>query len=451
MSYRRESCHGILDRALEFIRNDRLFTLCRSKRRRAMTKASTYYHGVKSSTNSFTMSHSGASAWSLWAALTPCLAISGAFAFSLYILSSPSHYRLSNIALVFVLTAGFERSFGDLYPDDVMNTVFAHGVLIWLVHMVHVTLVQGDASYIAGRSTQSEDVGWSPASAPTLSPYHRAYKMLWNYRGIGTLWQVVKTSQPPLRDEKARRQLRRRFLLRRLLTIFCRYVALAVLYEVSESHASLDKSIPPVEYNYQLQPGHRTHLVIYFIFHNWLWIASFHECLSIIFIYVLRLDEPHEWPPIYGNLLKAYTVRGFWAYFWHRLVYAPFRAVADRLSARVFGKGSRGPVRRLANVAMVFLLSGVLHSIIAWEKSACNYWASGILYFVQPVGFVLEGMVQFAWAPLRSRIMMFRRGLRVLSAFERIVGYIWVWTWFFWLYPQRTMVELNCRAKGYSR
>jgi len=90
-----------------------------------------------------------------------------------------------------------------------------------------------------------------------------------------------------------------------------------------------------------------------FILNNWLWIASYHECLSIVFIYVLRLDEPREWPPIYGNLLEAYTVRRFWAYFWHRLVYAPFRAVADRLSARVFGQGNRGAARRLVNITLV--------------------------------------------------------------------------------------------------
>ena len=175
------------------------------------------------------------------AALTPCLAISGAFAHSLYILSAPSHYRLQNLALVFVLAAVFERSFHDLYPDDLMNTAFAHGVLIWLVHMVHVTLAQGDAGYIAGTSsTQSGDQelregGWTCVSEVGLSTYHRAYKMLWNFRGIETSWQVVKTRRPGIHDETTEKQLRRRFLIRRLFTIFCRYIALAVLYEVSET------------------------------------------------------------------------------------------------------------------------------------------------------------------------------------------------------------------------
>lgn len=115
------------------------------------------------------------------------------------------------------------------------------------------------------------------------------------------------------------------------------------------------------------------------------------------------------------------------------------------ISVRVnFGQGNRGAVRRLANVVMVFLLSGLLHSIIDWEKGACNCWASAIFYFVQPVGFVLEGLVQSASAPLRRR--MFAPGSRGLFIFERTLGYVWVWTWFFWLYPQRVVVEFGCRA-----
>ena len=181
-----------------------------------------------------------ASGWSPSAALRPCIAISGALTYGLYVLSAPRHYRLENIAIILVLVAGFQQSFQDLYPDALLNSVFAHAVFIWLVHMVHVTLVRGDASYIAGKFTESEDAklkegGWTPVSAPELGPYHRAYKMLFNVRGIGTSWQAVKTPQQGSRDETTNKQARRRFLLRRLLNIFCRYIALAVFYEVSES------------------------------------------------------------------------------------------------------------------------------------------------------------------------------------------------------------------------
>jgi hypothetical protein len=236
----------MLDQMPGFIRKDGYLALCRSK--------CPLYQW------SLLMSHSEALRWSPRAALPPFFAISGASAYSLYILSAPCHYRLENVALVFVLAACFERSFNNLYPDDLVNAAFAHGILIWLVHMVHVTLVQGDADYIAGSSTQSGDQvikegGWTSVSAPGLSPYYRAYKILYNFRGIGTSWQVVKTLQPGLQDERTKKRVRRRFLFRRLITIFSRYIALAVIYEVSESDvlgwptgsSLLDRSISLVE------------------------------------------------------------------------------------------------------------------------------------------------------------------------------------------------------------
>jgi len=187
------------------------------------------------------MSYQVASGWSPRTALPPCIAISAASAYSLYILSVPRHYRLESVALVFVLAAGFEKSFDDLYPDDRMNAAFAHGILMWLVHMVHVTLIRGNTDSLAGNSTHSggrelPEGGWTSVSAPGLGTYHRAYKMLYNFRGIGTSWQVVKTPQQGPSGEAAnKKQSRNRFLLRQLFTIFCRYFALAAFYEASES------------------------------------------------------------------------------------------------------------------------------------------------------------------------------------------------------------------------
>jgi len=185
------------------------------------------------------MSHLLSSGWSLRASLPPCIAISAAFAYSLYILAAPHRYQLKNVVIVYVLAAAFQKSFKHLYPNDLVNTVFAHATFIWLVHVAHVTLVRGDAGYIAGNSIQSGDRalkegGWTSISASGLGPYHKAYKLLYNTRGIGTSWQVVKTQQLGTQDETAYKQLRRCFLWQRLLTIFGRYVALVVFYEVSE-------------------------------------------------------------------------------------------------------------------------------------------------------------------------------------------------------------------------
>ena len=73
-------------------------------------------------------------------------------------------------------------------------------------------------------------------------------------------------------------------LLRQVFSIFCRYIVLAVFYEVSEHGMGIRAS----------EIESRTHLKMNFILHNWMLLSSFHEARSIVFIYVLRLDEPHE-------------------------------------------------------------------------------------------------------------------------------------------------------------
>ena len=30
-------------------------------------------------------------------------------------------------------------------------------------------------------------------------------------------------------------------------------------------------------------------------------------------------DRPEEWPPLFGSISEAYTLRRFWGVFWHKL------------------------------------------------------------------------------------------------------------------------------------
>lgn len=41
--------------------------------------------------------------------------------------------------------------------------------------------------------------------------------------------------------------------------------------------------------------------------------------MGILFVAVMRVDEPHEWRPLFGNPLETYSLKRFWGRFWHRL------------------------------------------------------------------------------------------------------------------------------------
>ncbi|KAL1879292.1 hypothetical protein Daus18300_001872 [Diaporthe australafricana] len=65
------------------------------------------------------------------------------------------------------------------------------------------------------------------------------------------------------------------------------------------------------------------------------WLTAYHDGFAIFFSGVLGLDWLEEWPPIFGSVSHAATMRGFWAHFWHRLIYQPFSYHAGILCTRV--------------------------------------------------------------------------------------------------------------------
>lgn len=57
---------------------------------------------------------------------------------------------------------------------------------------------------------------------------------------------------------------------------------------------------------------------------EWVWttyivLASTHDLFAIFHVAVLGSDYPSEWPPLFGSLHGAYSLRRFWGAFWPRL------------------------------------------------------------------------------------------------------------------------------------
>jgi hypothetical protein len=50
---------------------------------------------------------------------------------------------------------------------------------------------------------------------------------------------------------------------------------------------------------------------------DYLILSAYHDFFAVIFI-VTGLDESWEWPPLFGPITEAYTVRRYWSIFWHR-------------------------------------------------------------------------------------------------------------------------------------
>ncbi|KAI1144810.1 hypothetical protein F4825DRAFT_475846 [Nemania diffusa] len=94
---------------------------------------------------------------------------------------------------------------------------------------------------------------------------------------------------------------------------------------------------------------------------HWVWktyctLSTWHSALSIASVAILRWDHPSEWPPLFGSVPEAYSLRRFWGVFWQRLHVVPFSSWTPPIVHRV------PAIRAL----WIFLLSGVCHVVVNW-------------------------------------------------------------------------------------
>lgn len=80
---------------------------------------------------------------------------------------------------------------------------------------------------------------------------------------------------------------------------------------------------------------------------------------SITFV-GLGLSRPEDWPPLYGNIWDAFTVRRVWGCFWHKLIrrtlssYAKFAVRTLRLTDETGA---------IVHLILTFTLSGIFHAL----------------------------------------------------------------------------------------
>jgi hypothetical protein len=303
----------------------------------------------------------------------------------------------------------------------------------------------------------------------------RAYKTLFNYRGVGTNWELPLlwyegnsigcpkpsgSSSPSLkpRDHEKeskeehprmrRSRSRTSAIFVRLAYMLLNFVALCIYYEYIDIYPYLGgitafdfahekegflRRIPFLWSSSTAVPITQRELLvragtaINYVLPTYLWGTSYHDFWAIVFIGA-GLDEDWEWPSLFRTMADAYSMRRFWGVFWHRLIYRAFSAHAVALSGSL-GLPKRGMVTRIANNLLVFAFSAVWHGAVSWKQgNECAWNRSLVFWLLQPLAFVIEGFVQAWW---RKRVLAGSHPI-----FERVVGYVWVFMWMFWSTPK---------------
>ncbi|KAI0376142.1 membrane bound O-acyl transferase family-domain-containing protein [Hypomontagnella monticulosa] len=133
-----------------------------------------------------------------------------------------------------------------------------------------------------------------------------------------------------------------------------------------------------------------------------------HAAMGILFVAVLRVDEPHEWPPLFGNPLEAYSLKRFWGRFWHRLftsagVWA--RALTDN---KIFSQVPVGLKKAFA-AFFIFTVSGLAHAIVGWKTGDTALERDIMFFWCNFLGVCFE-MVASKYLPTARKLYLRRMG-----------------------------------------
>jgi hypothetical protein len=173
---------------------------------------------------------------------------------------------------------------------------------------------------------------------------------------------------------------------------------------------------------------------------RWIWlnfvdVDAAHTFLSIVFVGVLRLDSPEEWPSMFGSPLEAYSLRRYWGRFWHRLVYRPYLGLANVVAGRLRIRSLGVRAEKAFLAFLIFLISGLAHAIVSLHGGNIVEAVDDLAFYCINFAIIAaEGMIRHLASPIRKFLP---------SWCCKIVGFVWVFTFWFWAAPKWAYHEVH--------
>ncbi|KAG9240637.1 hypothetical protein BJ878DRAFT_277429 [Calycina marina] len=182
----------------------------------------------------------------------------------------------------------------------------------------------------------------------------------------------------------------------------------------------------------------RVWLVCYWTFYSVGLYTGFHDVLAMFFVGI-GLDTPQEWPPLFGSIKQATSIRGFWGKYWHRLVYRSYTSYGVFISKHILCLPRDSFVGKMFISLYVFVMSGTAHSIAVRQLGfTCGFWEEIVFYSCGFVGILLETMAMAAFKRLSG-------GYKVNKQVGNIIGYMWVFMYLFTTVPKSQYPKLWCQ------
>ncbi|PFH46334.1 hypothetical protein AMATHDRAFT_120171, partial [Amanita thiersii Skay4041] len=238
-------------------------------------------------------------------------------------------------------------------------------------------------------------------------------------RGIG--WTHDTRNGAPRAQGYHRENSITRFTINQVMRLAC---YLALLIGVGDTwNTWFYKNYPPV----RSQPwSFRPISVLGWTIPIFLSLDGSHRLLNLILIH-LRCLEPQDWVPLFGSWREGYTIRNFWGRVWHQLTRRFTLAHGEFVALRVLRFQRRTFLFYAVRVFVAFLSSAVIHA-------AADYVLFGEcrgtfqFFLLQVLAIIVETIV------LRAASQSFL--VHSLGFVPwKLVGYIWVLSWFSYSLP----------------
>ncbi|KAF2001055.1 hypothetical protein P154DRAFT_402868, partial [Amniculicola lignicola CBS 123094] len=356
----------------------------------------------------------------------PIVATLFAVLYALLILAFPPSKSITRKFSIIFLACPISVAFFNhtkLYPNAVLCSMFGRFLLIWFAHMSHmVCIVEYAPTDTTPTKDKQEDLDWKQRTK-------QAWTVLFDYDFNG------RGAQNSAKHSHARTG----FLLHHLNQI-------VMFYSTMSAYETCVKTyIPFLRKNFPVDPSIGQHLTtLYDLFKiplNWSIISMlhfelYHSVFALLFV-GLGLDAHHTWSlALFGSIKDAWSVRRYWGKYWHKYVYYSFSAHV-RAVTRGWMCLQKGCIAtRLLENTLVFTVSGLMHSMVSYVEfeGRRDVWSIAFWFTAQMLPIVLETLAQKLWTAVLGRASI-SRASRQVRIFERIIGYLWVLSWFMWSIP----------------
>jgi hypothetical protein len=223
----------------------------------------------------------------------------------------------------------------------------------------------------------------------------------------------------------------------------------------------------------------RAHRTLHGHLGPYLLMTAAHSAASAFAVLILR-QSPEEWPPLFGSLKDAYTVRRFYSHFWHRVMRTAYVSNAKALLETISFCLPSLKVNRYTVSFTALGISGVAHSI-AYSTSWTCATLQPLLYYLRiALAIGVEDLAQSIYKGIMRRYEfqlatcntllaaetpegMFSRQVGIQEPLKkaqrrdtltsdrttskwRYLGYAWTCLFHFWALPNCVFPQIMCQV-----